>query len=101
MMETAQKENVSNNQGESPCSLGQSVGPCSCGCVHTYLKPLVLENFLDCDHLLAVDEASLVDHSKGAISYNLYVCVGHFLWTIGALARRGHHCCHFATISCY
>lgn len=65
-----------------------------------HLKPLVLENLLNCHHLLAVDEASLVDHSKGAISYNLYVCVGHFLWAIGALAGCGYHCGHFATISC-
>lgn len=68
--------------------------------VYAYLKPLVLENFLNCHHLLAVNEASLVDHSKGAISYNLYVCVRHFLWAIGALAGCGYHCRHFAAVSC-
>lgn len=65
----------------------------------SYLKPLVLEDLLDGDHLLAVDEASLVNHSEGAISYDLNVCVGHFLWTIGALTRSRYHGCHFATIS--
>lgn len=65
-----------------------------------YLKPLVLENFLNCHHLLAVDEASLVDHPKGAISYNLYVCIGHFLGAVGTLAGCGYHRCHLATVSC-
>lgn len=65
-----------------------------------YLKPLVLEDFLNCHHLLAVDEASLVHHSKGAISYNLYVCVGDFLRTIGSLAGCGYHRRHFAAVSC-
>lgn len=64
----------------------------------THLKPLVLENFLNGHHLLTVNEAGLVHHSKGAISYNLDVGVGHFLWTIGTLARGSYHRRHFATV---
>lgn len=40
-----------------------------------HLKPFVLQHFLDGHHLLAVDEARLVDHAKGAISYDLDVRV--------------------------
>lgn len=40
-----------------------------------HLKPFVLQHFFDGHHLLAVDEARLVDHAKGAISYDLDVRV--------------------------
>lgn len=65
-----------------------------------YLKPFILENFLNCHHLLRVNEASLVDHAKGAISNDLNVCVGHFLRAVRALAGGGYHRRHFAAVSC-
>lgn len=36
-----------------------------------YLKPLVLQHLFNCHHLLAVDKASLVHHTKRPIADHL------------------------------
>lgn len=56
----------------------------------THLEPLILQNLLDRDVLVAglIEESGLEDDTEGAISYDLAVGIGEVL-LVASLAIRG------------
>ena len=97
--EEERKEKGGRQKGEKGRRGRRDTGQCLRGVWSVYLEPLGLQDLLNGHDLLAVDETSLIHHAEGTVPDHLDVRVGHFLWTVRPLARRGHHCRDLAAVS--
>lgn len=65
-----------------------------------YLKPFVLQNFLNCHHLATIHKSCLINHAKRTIADDFDIRIRHLLRTVWSLTWRGHYSGYFSIVSC-